>query len=463
MLFSIRMPGSRQTLPGRVDVVVVGAGLAGLATARALIDAGKSVVVLEARDRVGGRTWTKRVGRGVFDVGGQWIGPGQTRVAALAEELGVRTFPTFTRGKKVLDLDGELSEYRSAIPQVSVLSLIQLQAGLALIDRAQRTVSPDAPWSAHDAASFDAQTLESWRTKMMMSRTVGGMMDAAVRTIFGAEASELSLLFFLSTLSAGGGLMRLAQAEGGAQQDRFVEGAQSISMRLSEKLGDTTVLGAPVRHIADDGKEVTVTSDQGTIRCGRIVVAVPPTLAGRIEHAPALPTARDQLTQRYGMGATVKVLCLYDAPFWRDRGYSGEIVSSVGPLSIVYDNGSHDDAQAALLGFVVGKHARAFSALSETQRRDRVEEQLVRYFGIEAAAIRAFETLDWSAEPWTRGCPVGVLGPGVLTQLGPALRASVGRVHFAGTETATEWTGYMEGALESAERVVREVLSGGRP
>lgn len=441
-----------------VDVVVVGGGLSGLSAARKLRDGGARVVVLEARDRVGGRTWSKEIGGATFDVGGQWIGPGQNRLAALTKELGITTFPTFDDGKKVLDLDGSISEYRSQIPNISIPALLQMQAALSLLDREQKRVPARDPLSAANASELDKATLDSFRRKFVKLKSVNGLLDVAVRVIFGAEAGEIGLLYFLAYLNAGGGLLKLAEIRGGAQQDRFVEGAQSVSKRLAQKLGDAVVLSAPVSHITQQGGSVTVVSAQGTFRAKRCIVAIPPALAGRITYDPLLPGRRDQLTQRMPMGNTVKVLATYKTAFWRERGYSGEVVSTTGPLSVVFDNTSHDGKVPMLLGFVVAKHARGWSEKPAEERRKLIVDSLVRYFGTEAADIQELVEQDWSTEAYSRGCPVGVLGPGSYDTCGDALREPCGSIHWAGTETATEWTGYLEGAIQAGERAAQEVL-----
>ncbi len=438
--------------------MVVGAGLAGLCAARRLVRQGIDVKVIEARDRVGGRTWTQQIGQGRFDVGGQWIGPGQGRVKALAGELGVKTFQTHTAGKKFLEVEGKISSYKSSIPSLSIVGLIQMQGALSYLERVRKRVSPNAPMSADNADQLDSETLETWRQRFVKSSKVNGVIDAAIRTIFGSEARDLSALYFLMYLNAGGGLLKLSEARGGAQQDRFLEGAQSISLALAEKLGDAVILGRPVRKIVQGHEGVEVITDDGVIGGRYVIVAVPPTLAGRIDYDPGVSVARDQLTQRFAMGATVKVLVTYERAFWRSAGYSGEVVSSDGPLSVVYDNTSHDGKQPALVGFIVGNHARQWSSQPSADRERRVLAALARYFGDEARLCQEYHELDWGAEPWSGGCPVGGLPPGVLTSSFAHLRKPEGRIHWAGTESATEWMGYMEGAIQSGERAADEVL-----
>ena len=442
----------------RADVVVVGGGLSGLYAARTLRAQGVEVKVVEARERVGGRTWSELVGKGVFDVGGQWIGPGQRKVYTLAEELGLETFPTYVRGKKVLEVEGKVSTYKSAVPSMSVLSLIQMQGALSYLERTRKRIPPGAPLNAPNAEQLDAETLETWRQRFMKSKGILSVMDVAVRSIFGVEARELSALYFLMYLNAGGGLLRLGETQGGAQQDRFVKGAQSLSVGLAAQLQGDVMLGRPVSQIVQDETGIKVVTDSEVVAGRFAIVALPPALAARIRYEPMVSVGRDQLMQRHPMGAAVKVLLTYDEAFWRDDGLSGEVLSADGPLSVVFDNTSHDGNQPALVGLVAGKHAQQWSAQPMTDRQRRVIGALIRYFGSSASAVRQYHERDWSLEPWTRGCPVGVMSPGVLTGCFQHLRKPEGRIHWAGTETATEWMGYMEGALQAGERAANEVL-----
>jgi monoamine oxidase len=315
------------------------------------------------------------------------------------------------------------------------------------------------PAAARRAAAWDGLSLEAWKRDQVRSPAVRALLDAATRVVFGAEPGELSLLHFLFYLHSGGGLMRLLEIEKGAQQLRFVGGAQTLALGVAAGLADRVVLAAPVSRIEQDDLGVTVVSARGRVRARYAVIAVPPPLAARIDYHPALPAARDQLTQRAPMGSTVKCLVTYARPFWRERGFSGEAVASGGgPITVAFDNCSHDNAQPALLAFVVGRAARGWERRTPSDRQRSVLAGLARWFGPEASTPVDFVEQDWGAEPWTRGCPVGVMPPGVLTSFGTSLRQSVGRLHFAGTETATVWNGYMEGALESGERAAREVL-----
>lgn len=442
----------------RVDVVVVGAGLSGLCAARKLRAEGATVAVLEARNRVGGRTLTEPIGNGVFDLGAQWIGPQHKRVHALLNELGLDTLPTYTNGKKVLETEGKISTYKRSIASMSVPNLIQLTGALSYVNRVRKRVLPGSPMSAEGADSLDGETLETWRSRIVKSARINAVIDAAVRSIFGAEARDLSALYFLMVLNAGEGMLSLTEARGGAQQDWILDGAQAISLGLSNELGDAVMLDTPVRKLVQSREGVDALSGGTTIGGRYAVVAVPPTLAGRIEYERSISVARDQLTQRFAMGTVVKVIVTYEQAFWRENGLSGEVVSSDGPLSVVYDSTSHDQRQPALVGFVAGSQARQWSAQPLADRQRRVTAALARYFGEAAHSYTDYRELDWGSEPWTRGGPAGALPPGVLTHAFAHLRKPEGRIHWAGTEAATEWIGYMEGAIQSGERAADEVL-----
>ncbi len=438
------------------DIAIVGAGLSGLRAARRLVDAGRSVVVLEARDRVGGRTWTIDLQGGAFDVGGQWLGPTQNRARALVDELGLTLFPTWTQGQTLLDVGGRLRQYSGEIPRLGPLDLLRLHRLIARIEQMAAEVSPDAPWtSAH--ADLDALSVEAFKRTHVHSPAIRGVLDAAVRVIFGAEPAELSMLHFLAYLGGGGGLLALTSTTGGAQQDRVVEGAGLIASRLADGLGDRVRLRQPVLAITQDADSVTLRTAKGQVRARRCIVALPPAMAVRIDFQPPLPALRDRLGQRMAMGGTVKCFAFYDTPFWRDAGLSGEAVTDAPPVSVCFDNSSQDGAVACLLSFVVGQPAIEWSARDPDQRKAAVLAQLERWFGPKAGRPMHWHEQDWGAEPWTRGCPIGNFPPGSARTLAPILREPCGRIHWAGTETAREWAGFMEGALEAGDRVAVEV------
>jgi monoamine oxidase len=444
------------------DVVVVGAGLAGLAAARDLISAGRSVVLLEARDRVGGRLLNEEIGDGkVVEVGGQWIGPTQDRIAALARDVGVGTFPTYAKGENVLELDGKLRRYTGTIPRIAPHVIADFAQAQLKLDRLAKKVPLDAPWRAPNARRLDSQTFESWARRNVYTRAGRTMLDIAFEAVWAAEPADVSLLHVLFYMHSAGGFDALVDTEGGAQEDRFEGGSQVVAIRLAERLGDGVVrLGTPVRAIEHSENGVTVHADGAKLRCRRAIVAIPPTLAGRIAYDPPLPAQRDQLTQRMPQGSVIKAMAIYERPFWRDDGLSGQATSETGPARFVIDNSPPDGSPGVLLAFLEGDRARRLGQLPPDDRRREVVAGLTRVFGPRAGNPVRFVERNWAEEPWSRGCYGGYMPPGAWTSYGPALRTPIGPLHWAGTETAEVWCGYMDGAVASGERAAREVLRG---
>ena len=443
-----------------VDVAVVGAGMAGLSAALELERAGRSFVVLEARDRVGGRLESLDIGDDTWiDVGGQWVGPTQDRLYALARAYGAATFPTWTAGENLVEIGGRLSRYTGTIPRLRPHAMADVGQAMLRLDRMARRVPVDAPWEAPKAKQWDSQTVWSWMRHNMATPGGREMLEIAVKAVWAAMPADVSLLHMLFYIASAGSLDLLLDTDGGAQQDRFVEGTGNLARKVAEGLGDRVVLGAPVRRIEWSQDGVRLTAGEAEVRAQRAIVAVPPTLAGRIWYDPPLPGYRDQLTQRVPMGAVIKCFAIYDEPFWRAQGISGATVSAGGPLTLTMDNSPPSGSPGILLGFLEGDHARAFGRVSAQERRAAVLRNLAQLLGPRAGRPERFIEKSWADEEWSRGCYEGYTPPGVLTAFGPALREPIGPLHWAGTETATRWNGYIDGALQSGERAAREVLA----
>jgi monoamine oxidase len=461
------------------DVAIVGAGLAGLVAARRLLAAGLEPLVLEARDRVGGRLLNEEIGDGkVVEVGGQWIGPTQDKIAALADELGVATFPTHAEGRDVMVMGGKrttYSEFARVRPEllrdlsraVSPLALADFEQARVRLDRMASRVPLEAPWEAPKARFWDSQTFATWIRRNL--RTAGGrtLFELITEAVWAAEAADVSLLHVLFYSRSGSGFGSLIGTEGGAQQDRFHGGSQRIALLMAEQLGaDRVRLDCPVRRIEHGGDRVTVHAGSGdsslSVLARRAIVAIPPTLAGRIEYDPILPALRDQLTQRMPQGSVIKTMAIYDDPFWRSEGLSGQGTSDLGPARVVFDNSPPDGSPGVLLGFLEGRFARHWATRPAAERQQAVLAGHARLFGPRAAEPRSFVERVWADEEWTRGCYGCLMTTGGWTEYGRALREPIGRLHWAGAETATVWSGYMDGAVSSGERAAEEVRAQSR-
>src|SRR3954453_7532626 len=445
----------------KADVIVVGAGLAGLTAARKIRAAGKSVLVMEAQKRVGGRTLNEDIGGGeVADLGGTFIGPTQDHIAALVNELGINTFPTYNTGNNVfIRSDGRRETFASntpvfgtapADPQIAA----DIIAVVAQLDSMASEIDVKQPWAHPKAPQWDAQTLDSFvRANSSGNQEFLDLVSAACEPIFGAEAREISLLYTLFYIASSGNeqntgtFERNFDTQGGGQQTRIEGGAQLISIKVAKQLGRRVIKGAPVRRIDQGRFGVRVWTDKYYVSGKRVIVAMPPALAGRIVFHGGMTDLRNQLMQRIPQGTLRKFEAIYDKPFWRDKGLSGQCISNNGPVKVTFDASPKDGSPGVVLGFIGGSEARKWTPRSPEERKKAVLDQLEGFFDdAQAQSVKAVYEKDWATDLWARGCPVGVMAPGTLIDFGPTLREPLGKIHWAGTETSAFWCGYMDGA-----------------
>jgi monoamine oxidase len=443
----------------QTDVVVVGAGFAGLTAARQLARAGRDVVVLEGRNRVGGRSHTGAVAGLPVDLGATFVGPTQDEVIALAAELGCPTTPTYHDGKNLINWRGRVRSYSGTVPALSLGGLLNAGRVRWQFARLTRHIPVDTPWTSARASELDALSLAEWLQSVRASSTTRDLMAIVARVTWGSEPEEVSMLHAARYVKAAGGLDRMLDTAGGAQQDRFPAGTQQIAVKMAEALGDRVTLSAAVTGIEHDDDGVTVASTAGAVSASAVVVAVPPQHRAALTFTPNLPVEHHNLMRRWPQGSLSKAYAAYDTPFWRADGRSGQALSDTGPVFITFDvspvsPNENADGPGVLLGFV---DSRNFDDLPAASRRQRVLDGFATLFGEKALTPIDYLDHSWGAEPFAPGGPTAAVPPGSWTGFGSWLRRPVGPIFWAGTETADEWTGFLDGAVRSGKRAAAEI------
>ena len=438
---------------------VIGAGFAGLAAAYRLKQAGARVIVLEARGRVGGRSWTVRHKDGAFiDYGGQWVGPTQDEFYRLIKEMGCETYPSPDAGRTLQRgiMTDELyrTEQSGAYPDFDTG-----EKALDSVDALANTIDVEAPWKHPDAQRLDSITFAEWLRQTHAEERVRRYLAPEVGAVPCASAEEISMLHLGWLIKACHGLKILFSDQGGAQQDRVVGGTQPVAQRLAAKLGKSIRTGNPVRRIEWTDRGAVVHADKLSVAARHVVIAVPPALAGAIEYDPIPGTNRTQLMQRWPQGLVIKVQMMFASPFWRDDGLNGTSFDHLSPLGETADSSVPEKISRAgiLTGFVYADHARRLAVMSEADRKKLILREVANRFGPKALEPTVYHEFNWSTQPWTRGCFTGFLTPGATTLFGSAVRDPVGPLHWAGTETATDWPSFIDGAIRSGYRAAGEI------
>lgn len=465
-----------------VDVIIVGAGISGLTAARTLHakDANLKLLVLEGKDRVGGRTLTVELktenGTDNWDMGGQWVGRCQTHIMELLEELGIETFSQYLKGEKFMQIgSNKVRSYKSDIPSLSPLGLIDTNRLMTKTDELSLEVDSSDPYSCEHAKQWDSMTLETFFDKHAMTSEAKELMQSALRCMMGAEMSQMSLLYFLTYVAAAGNLKNLVEGTPyTAQEYKIKGGAQQISEKMALSLGkDRVLLSTPVQSISEADDRVLVKTKTGAVfKCHKVILAVPPNQLSKLEFPHGLPTVKKELLKRMPSANLTKIIITYKTPFWRAAGKSGEVVTNGGastmlgcdggPLCIVYDATSHN-GNAAIVGFIGASQAVQWRQKEYEARRSAVLKSLAEFFGDQIYDFIDYCEKDWDSESYTEGSPICTVGPGAMRYFADGLRKPFGRLHFAGTESATIWCGYMSGAVQAGRRAAIEVLYDLRP
>jgi monoamine oxidase len=453
-------PAARGTL--RADVCVVGAGYAGLSAAYRLKQAGARVIVLEARNRVGGRSLSAPMKDGGWiDFGGQWVGKYQDRFYALIKEMGGETYPTPDDGlqleRGILDPSRFLRIKSETEGGGDGADLVK--AGFDKVDALASSLDAEKPWAHPDAARLDAMTFAEWLKQEIENENARAMVGAEVGSIACASPEEISILEIAFLVRACHGLDTVFGSAGGAQQDRVIGGTQPIAEKVAQKLGPAVRLGKPVRRIVWDDSGAVVHSDDISVAARHVIVATPPHLAGAIEYDPSPPTDRVQVTQRWPQGLVIKVQMIYPEPYWRADGLNGASLDYRGVVGETADSGVPErySRRGIMTGFIYAAQARRVAPLPAAERRKIVLDEMAERFGRKALAPIEYHEMNWSTQQWTRGCFTGFLTPGATTLFRSAVRDPVGPLHWAGTENSTVWPSFIDGAIRSGERAAAEI------
>lgn len=445
------------------DVIIVGAGLSGLVAAREVLRAGREPLVLEADDRVGGRILTEEPIPGVFlELGAQWIGDTHHRMEALAAEFGIGLYQQFEDGDTSYEFGGRILR-GDAFHAAHADDVAQVERVLRELDAMAETVDVAAPWLAPKADEWDRISVGQWYDAQGLSPLGRELLEICTVGILAVPTVEVSLLGLLVNLvTCGVTADLLSESEGGAQTKRFVGGTAQIPQRIADELGDRVVLSSPVLTVDVVGDVVTVTCRGGVVaRAKQVIVALAPTLAGRIMYDPPLPGVRDQLTQRMPQASAHKSFVIYDEAFWRDEGLNAQFISDAGPARMSNDSCMPEDTggPGIILAFLEGENARVEGRWPADLRQAALVEEMTRHFGPRAAKPELIVEGGWVEREWTRGCYNANPGPCGWIHFGASLCEPIGPIKWAATETALQWSGYMEGAVDAGQRAAREALA----
>ena len=444
-----------------VDFCIVGAGFAGLTAALRLKQAGYSVALIEARDRVGGRTFTEVRADGVWiDRGGAWVGPGQHRIKALMAEFGVAEYQQYVDGDALMIVDGKKHRYSGTIPwSMSPWAIANLGAGLLEFGQMCKSISGEAPWAAAKAAEWDRITLGEWLNRHVHAEQAREMLDMAFAGVYTSAASEVSLLWAVHQMASGGGPVFVISSKDGSQDARMRGGVGAVYGPIATELGDALHLSHPVRMIAQDADGVTVRAAGLEVRARRAIVAVPLAVAAQIDYEPMLPVDRMSLHRRMPSGAVFKISVVYETAFWRSDGLCGQSASPGSPATLTIDACTDNATPGIMCVITEGPAARRLGELRAADRKAVVINELVDRFGPKAAVPVGYHEQDWTVERYSGGGMISHAPPGVLTEFGHALRTPCGRVHWAGTESSAVMCGWIDGAVRSGERAAEEAMA----
>jgi putrescine oxidase len=441
------------------DVVIVGAGPSGLTAARELKKAGLSVAVLEARDRVGGRTWTDTVDGAMLEIGGQWVSPDQTALMALLEELGLEMYPRYRDGESVyIGADGKRVQYTGDTFPVSETTKAEMDNLVRILDELAAEIGPTEPWAHPKARELDTISFHHWLRRNSHDEeacnNIGLFIAGGMLT---KPAHAFSALQAVLMAASAGSFTHLTD-EDFILDKRVVGGMQQVSLLQAAELGADVVLSSPVRTINWEENRVTVESDRATVNARYVIMAVPPNLYSRVSFNPPLPRRQHQMHQHQSLGLVIKVHAVYKTPFWREEGLSGTCFSAGALVQEVYDNTNHGDTRGTLVGFVSDEKADAVFELSAEDRKKAILESIAGFLGEKALTPEVYYESDWGSEEWTRGAYASSYDLGGLHRYGKDQHANVGPIYWSSSDLAAEGYQHVDGAVRMGQATAARIV-----
>ena len=446
------------------DVVIVGAGPSGLTAARELKKAGLSVAVLEARDRVGGRTWTDTIDGAMLEIGGQWVSPDQTALMGLLDELGLKMYSRYRDGESVyLSPDGTRTRYTGASFPVSETTAAEMDKLTAILDGLAAEIGPEEPWAHPKSRELDTISFHHWlrqnSTDEEACNNIGLFIAGGMLT---KPAHAFSALQAVLMAASAGSFSNLTD-EDFILDKRVIGGMQQVSLLIAAELGDDVVLSSPVRTInweaAGEGHRVTVESERATVNARFVIMAVPPNLYSRVSFNPPLPRRQHQMHQHQSLGLVIKVHAVYRTPFWREDGLSGTGFGADALVQEVYDNTNHGDARGTLVGFISDEKADAVFELSAGDRKKKVLESIAGFLGDKALDAEVYYESDWGSEEWTRGAYASSYDLGGLHRYGKDQHANVGPIYWSSSDLAAEGYQHVDGAVRMGQATAARIVT----
>lgn len=442
------------------DVIVVGAGISGLYAARCLKEEGLSCVVLESRDRVGGRTLTSEGKFGYSDMGGAYFGHQQKHVIELAKELGLKFYNVPDKGKTTINFKGKIRHFRGDIPSANLFELLDLVNVIRELDRLSLGVPLLEPWLASSAAELDSVSVVDFLEKFCWTSFAKSLIDLGLAAVFAFPPSKVSLLYALHLFRSCGGIRALFAQKGGLQEMKIIGGSDLISKRMASQLSCDICLKTRVTEIDQRGDEVLVTTeDNSVLKAKAVIVALSPTVQRQIRWLPSLPEHLQAFVDLPWVKLPYfKTITHYQRPYWEEKGLNGSFVSTEGIVQVTYPDTKYDGSFPAIMGFILGE---GHSLLSQEQRKAAVANHYAEMFGIESMASPSGYLEKWWGDPEEfqfSGPCVFSLPPKFMTRHQALWGGSFGKVYFAGSESSPVFRGYMDGALRAAALATKKII-----